>query len=392
VLMKGIKRTGGFLCFLGCTAAMAGILATAAPMIDYDPLQAFVRSLSTTENGGLIKILYSVLSFCLAENYLVFAGGIALLFIGGVIRTMADRALFEVPADEPEVAAIRHPSVDSNPSDARDASLSAQEPASSVNVSPATEDFRPQIIVNPLKASQPEEYKHCADPIERNETSSQNSDTEIVMPLPGLSVQTEEPSLSQSDNPVEEESTPQRTPYSKYPDWAYEAPVAQAAPKVSDQPEDHAERPMTDASEWETRETTDERVIIARRENSAPEVKIPPEVTKFFEPTQFYQVPAPAEPTPLEQSAKNCREHNTEEAVPMLPNTGNPFQYKVFRAEGRPVVVTTLRNAQFQYDRIADPLPTLQSGTYEENDTRIPLQQLKSGVQIVNTLGRRIQR
>ncbi len=392
MLMKGIKRTGGFLCFLGCIAAIAGILATAVPLIDYDPLQAFVRSLSTTESGGLIKILHSVLSFCLAENYLVFAGGIALLLIGGVIRTMADRALVEVPADEPEVVAIQYPSVDNNPSDSRDASLPTQEFASSVNRSPATEDFRPQIVVPPLKASQPEENKHSANPMEGNETLFPNNDSEIMTQQSTLSAQAEVISLSQMDNPVEEEPTPRLTPYSEYPDWAYETPVTQTAPKGSDQPEDHAERPMTDASEWETRETTDERVIIARRENSVPEVKIPPEVTEFFEPMRLYQVPAPAEPTPLEQSAKSCREHHTKEAMPMMPNTGNAFQYKAFRADGRPAVVTTLPNAQFQYDQIADPLPTLRTGTYEENDTRIPLPQLKSGVQIVNTLGRRLQR
>lgn len=93
--MKFLKALGGVLCFVGCVVALAGILATAVPLIDNAQVQRIVESFSMVSTDRFVNALNKAILFCLAHNNWVFAAGAALLLAGGLMRSGADRALFK---------------------------------------------------------------------------------------------------------------------------------------------------------------------------------------------------------------------------------------------------------------------------------------------------------
>lgn len=103
--MKFLKALGGVLCFVGCVIALAGILATAVPLIDNVQVQRIVDSFSMVSTDRFVNLLNKAILFCLAHNNWVFAAGAALLLAGGLMRSGADRALFR--ANAPRTAEAR---------------------------------------------------------------------------------------------------------------------------------------------------------------------------------------------------------------------------------------------------------------------------------------------
>lgn len=92
--MKFWKAFGGFLCFIGCLAALAGILATALPMIDNDQIRRIIQSFSVKSQDGILNMVNGAILFCLHNNYWLFGGGAALLLCGGLMKTAAGNALY----------------------------------------------------------------------------------------------------------------------------------------------------------------------------------------------------------------------------------------------------------------------------------------------------------
>jgi hypothetical protein len=103
--MKFLKALGGLLCAIGCIVALAGILATAAPMIDNDQVSGVIDSFSMQSDNRFTSAVNAAATFCLAQNYLVFGLGIVTLLIGGLMRTGAERALYATHTDAPETEA-----------------------------------------------------------------------------------------------------------------------------------------------------------------------------------------------------------------------------------------------------------------------------------------------
>ena len=91
--MKFWKAFGGVLCFIGCLAALAGLLATAAPMIDNEQIRRILESFTMKSTDPVLNAVNSVILICLRQNYVVFASGAGALLIGGLMKTAAGHAL-----------------------------------------------------------------------------------------------------------------------------------------------------------------------------------------------------------------------------------------------------------------------------------------------------------
>ena len=91
--MKFWKVFGGLLTFFGCVLALAGILATAAPMVDNDQMRLIIEAFSLKSTDPMLNMVNGVILWCLHNNYLLFGLGIAVLLAGGLIKTIASRAL-----------------------------------------------------------------------------------------------------------------------------------------------------------------------------------------------------------------------------------------------------------------------------------------------------------
>ena len=91
--MKFLKGFGGALCFIGCLAALMGILATAAPMMDNDQVRRILESFSVPTRDVVLQAINNFFLLCLQQNYWVFGAGIGVLLLGGLIRMYAERSL-----------------------------------------------------------------------------------------------------------------------------------------------------------------------------------------------------------------------------------------------------------------------------------------------------------
>ena len=99
--MKFLKGIGGALCFIGCLAALMGILATAAPMMDNDQVRRILESFSVPTRDVVLQAINNFFLLCLQQNYWVFGAGIGVLLLGGLIRMYAERSLLaDVVADD----------------------------------------------------------------------------------------------------------------------------------------------------------------------------------------------------------------------------------------------------------------------------------------------------
>ena len=94
--MKFWKALGGVLVFLGCLTALAGILATVAPMIDNDQVRRIIESFSVRTLDPVVNGINAAILFCLRSHTLLFAIGAGALLLGGLMRAAAGK----VPASE----------------------------------------------------------------------------------------------------------------------------------------------------------------------------------------------------------------------------------------------------------------------------------------------------
>ena len=131
-----------------------------------------------------------------------------------------------------------------------------------------------------------------------------------------LRIQTEENPILATENTPDMAPEAPTVPKQEHPEWTYYASAEQTKPEDTEQQPEHAERQPADVTVWETKESTDERVIVAKRENSFSEAEMPSEVTEIPEPPPLRQISRPAEPTPLEQSANQHRERWPQEEKP----------------------------------------------------------------------------
>lgn len=103
--MKFWKFLGGFLVFVGFLAALTGILATAAPMIDNDQVRRILESFSVPSQDQFLDAVNSALLFCLGNNYLLFGAGAGAVLLGGLLKTAADKAMQRANGGVRETAA-----------------------------------------------------------------------------------------------------------------------------------------------------------------------------------------------------------------------------------------------------------------------------------------------
>ena len=73
------------------------------------------------------------------------------------------------------------------------------------------------------------------------------------------------------------------------------------------------------------------------------------------------------------------------------PHAEKPFHYKAFRADGRPVITTTMPNVQFLFEQTANLVPAHSEIKYAENEEWKPLPHQNNRVRIISTLGQRSQ-
>ncbi|HNW87317.1 MAG TPA: hypothetical protein PLP25_01790 [Candidatus Limiplasma sp.] len=90
--MKFWRIFGGLLTFIGCVAALAGILATAAPMVDNDQMRRIIESFSLRSTDPLLNTVNAAILWCLHNNYMLFGLGAAILLFGGLLKTAASRS------------------------------------------------------------------------------------------------------------------------------------------------------------------------------------------------------------------------------------------------------------------------------------------------------------
>lgn len=138
--MKFWKALGGVLCFLGCLAALAGILATAAPMIDNNQVRRILDSFAVASPDPVLNAANGVFLLCLRQNYLVFAVGAALLLVGGLMKTAAARALYRAG----EASEARQTTATRSRTTAPSAETSARKQAPA----PKAEEYRPTAAVS----------------------------------------------------------------------------------------------------------------------------------------------------------------------------------------------------------------------------------------------------
>lgn len=99
--MRFWKGLGGLLVFLGCLAALMGILATVAPMIDNDQVRRIIESFSIPSHDPILSGVNAAILFCMRNNYLLFAVGAAAMLAGGLTRAAVSGAL---PKDEDDLS------------------------------------------------------------------------------------------------------------------------------------------------------------------------------------------------------------------------------------------------------------------------------------------------
>ena len=92
--MKFWRFFGAVLVFLGCLAALAGVLATAAPVIDNDHVRLILASFSEKSLDPVINTVNRVILYCINHNYFLFALGAGMMLAGGLIKTAAAKALY----------------------------------------------------------------------------------------------------------------------------------------------------------------------------------------------------------------------------------------------------------------------------------------------------------
>ncbi len=109
--MRVWRALGGVLVFLGCLAALMGILATVAPMVDNDQVRRIIESFSIRSHDPLLSSVNGAILFCLRNSYLLFAAGAAAMLAGGLTRAAASGALHkgEDAASPREPARERRP-------------------------------------------------------------------------------------------------------------------------------------------------------------------------------------------------------------------------------------------------------------------------------------------
>lgn len=91
--MKFIRFLGALLCVIGCIIALAGILATALPLINNEQVNSIISSFSIASANPLINLINKAALFCINYHYYVFGGGVLLLLCGGLIHTAADNKI-----------------------------------------------------------------------------------------------------------------------------------------------------------------------------------------------------------------------------------------------------------------------------------------------------------
>ena len=141
--MKFWKFLGGLMVFLGCLAALAGILATAVPLIDNEQLRRIVESFSAPTQDALIGTVNRVILFCLANHYLLFGVGAAVLLAGGLMKTAASKGLHRTAQ---QTEAGRNATLATHPTaSAKPAAFSQAQTALSGNSQPHTASVSPYI-------------------------------------------------------------------------------------------------------------------------------------------------------------------------------------------------------------------------------------------------------
>ena len=103
--MKFLRFLGASLVFLGCLAALAGVLATAAPLIENDHVRLILASFSEKSLDPLINAVNRVMLYCLNHNYLLFGIGAGVMLLGGIVKTAAARVLYARGSASPAAAA-----------------------------------------------------------------------------------------------------------------------------------------------------------------------------------------------------------------------------------------------------------------------------------------------
>ncbi|MDD3213257.1 MAG: hypothetical protein PHY64_06270, partial [Eubacteriales bacterium] len=130
--MRFWKALGRLFGFFGWLLVIAGILATAAPMIENDQVQMTLASFSEQTGNTLLDIANKAAVYCLANHYLVFGVGVALVLLALLIRRLADRPYYD-DFDEPEPEPRVKPDLDILPRPAYDpggwAARTAEEPS-----------------------------------------------------------------------------------------------------------------------------------------------------------------------------------------------------------------------------------------------------------------------
>ncbi|MDD3920498.1 MAG: hypothetical protein PHO41_04940 [Eubacteriales bacterium] len=298
--MKFLKFLGGLLIVVGCIAALAGILATAAPMIDNAQVVGVIDSFSAPTDSTILSYLHLAALFCLAHNYLVFGGGIALLLAGGLMRTLADKksmAKHSHSEEElPDFDVFDTDFEDDDEADLRtDKTSAAVEPAaqpeavSAVDTSkevdfPAGVDFR-SISKESVPVTIPVvEETPAPAPVPAPET-----------PLPVANVPAEPAVLQEEIRPVlamDDVALP-RSPHTVpdepvyTPEYVYR--YSESAPADTAFPGTPEVAAVPQAT-WETRANDDERVIVARRQPQ----KQPPATPVYVPPAPVISPQAPA--------------------------------------------------------------------------------------------------
>ncbi|MCE5342177.1 MAG: hypothetical protein LLF96_01125 [Eubacteriales bacterium] len=93
--MRFLRVFGRLLCFIGGLVALMGVLATAVPMIENERVQSIVASFSAQGDSALLNGVNGVIQYCLDHNYFVFIVGMVMLLLGGILKSVAEKALFK---------------------------------------------------------------------------------------------------------------------------------------------------------------------------------------------------------------------------------------------------------------------------------------------------------
>ncbi len=91
--MKFVRFLGALLCVIGCIIALAGILATALPLINNEQVNSIISSFSVTSENPLMNLVNKAGLLCINYHYYVFGGGVLMLLFGGLIHTAADNKI-----------------------------------------------------------------------------------------------------------------------------------------------------------------------------------------------------------------------------------------------------------------------------------------------------------